>query len=213
MDYPTKFIDSVIKGFQYNERKKYQQDDLIIPPYLSEEPKPRIVVEIPFFELNERRVSTFRKKFNYFTDDSYDLNVVWKTEKFRSFFPLKDKNLHPSCKIYFGLCSCGEDYVGETKRNVSVRYDEHNKPSNKSKLVSHVEHNNDHYFTWRILCNAPSNARTHKNIEAFFIAIILYRCINSIKKRCNLIYALITFGNLFFTCFNHINCFLKAVHV
>ena len=41
--------------------------------------------------------------------------------------------MHPSCKIYYDLCSCGEDYVGETKRNVSVRYDEHNKPSNKSK--------------------------------------------------------------------------------
>ena len=29
-----------------------------------------------------------------------------------------------------------------------------------------------HYFTWRILCNAPSNARARKNIEAFFIAIM-----------------------------------------
>ena len=92
---------------------------------------------------------------------------MWKTKKVRSFFPLKDKNLHPSCKIYYGLCSCGEDYVGETERNVSVHYDEHNKPSKKSKPCKF-----DHYFTWRILCNAPSNARTRKNIEAFFIAIM-----------------------------------------
>ena len=92
-----------------------------------------------FCELHEKRVSTFRKKFNYFTNDSYDLNKVWRTKKGRSFFHLKDKNLHPSCKIYFGLCSCGEDYVGEVQRNVSVRYDEHNKPSNKSKPGSHVE--------------------------------------------------------------------------
>ena len=69
------------------------------------------------------------------------------------------------------LCSCGEDYVGETKRNVSVRYDEHSKPSNKSKPSAHLEQNKDHYFTWKILCNTPSNARTHKNVEAFFIAI------------------------------------------
>ena len=39
------------------------------------------------------------KNFNYFTDDGYDINVVWKTKKVRSFFPLKDNNLHPSCKI------------------------------------------------------------------------------------------------------------------
>ena len=90
-----------MKRFEYNERNKDQQDDFIIPHYLSEEPKPRIVVEFPFCELNEKRVSTFRKKFNYFTNDSYDLNVVWKTKKVRSFFPLKDKNLHLSCKIYY----------------------------------------------------------------------------------------------------------------
>ena len=111
-----------MKHFEYNERNKNQQDDFIIPPYLFEEPKPRIVVEFPFCELNEKRVSTFRKKFNYFTNDSYDLNVVWKTKKVRSFFPLKDKNLHPSCKIYYDLCSCGEDYAGEIKRNVAVSY-------------------------------------------------------------------------------------------
>ena len=112
------------------------------------------------------------RKVYCFTNDSYDLNVVWKTKKFRSFFPLKDKNLHPSCKMYYSLCSCGEDYVGQTKRNVSVRYDEHNKLSKKSKPAAHLEKNCDHYFTWRILCNAPSNARTRKNIEAFFIAIM-----------------------------------------
>ena len=58
------------------------------------------------------------------------------------------------------------------KENVSVRYDEHNKPFNKSKPAAHLEQNTEHYFTWRILCNAPSNARTHKNIEALLIAIM-----------------------------------------
>ena len=79
--------------------------------------------------------------------------------------------MHLSCKIYCGLCSCGEDYVGETKRNVSGHYDEHNKSSEKSKPAANLEQNIDHYFTWRILCNPPSNARARKNIEAFFIAI------------------------------------------
>ena len=119
-DFPTKFIDTVVKGFECNERNKDQQDDFLIPPYLFEEPNSRIVVEILFCELNEKRISTLRKKFNYFTKDRYYLNILWKTKKIRSFFPLKDKNLHPSFKIYYGLCSYGEDYVGETKRNVST---------------------------------------------------------------------------------------------
>ena len=41
-----------------------------------------------------------------------------------------------------------------------------------SKLAAHHEEKNDYYFTWRILRNAPSNARTSKDIEAFFIAIM-----------------------------------------
>ena len=85
---------------------------------------------------------------------------------------MKDKNLYPSCKIYYGLCLRVEDYVGETKRNVSVRCDEHNKLSNKSKPAAHLEENNDHYFFRRILGNALSNTRTRKNNEAFFIAIM-----------------------------------------
>ena len=55
---------------------------------------------------------------------------------------------------------------------MSLRYDEHNDPSKKSEPAAHLEKNIEHYFTRRILCNAPSNARTRKKIEALFIAII-----------------------------------------
>ena len=58
------------------------------------------------------------------------------------------------------------------KKKVSVRYDEHNKSSNKLKPAACHEQNIDHYFTWKIICNAPSNTRTRKNIEAFFTAIM-----------------------------------------
>ena len=84
---------------------------------------------------------------------------------------MKDKNLCPLCKIYYGLCLRVEDYVRETKRNVSVRCDEHNKLSNKSKPAAHLEQNY-HYFFRRILGNASSNTRTRENVEAFFIAIM-----------------------------------------
>ena len=56
--------------------------------------------------------------------------------------------------------------LGETKRNVSLHYDEHNKPSKKSKRAAHLEQKIDQYFTWRILSNAPSNTRTRKKIKA-----------------------------------------------
>ena len=70
-----------------------------------------------------------KKEYLYLGKCLTILLAVWKTKKVRSFFPLEDKNLHPSCKIYYGLCSCGEDYIGETKSNVSVCYDYHKKVS------------------------------------------------------------------------------------
>ena len=41
----------------------------------------------------------------------------------------------------------------------------------KSEPVAHLEQKNDHYFTRRILCNAPSNARTF----LYFVPNILSR--------------------------------------
>ena len=43
-------------------------------------------------------------------------------------------------------------------------------PLKNSKPAAHLEKNIDHYFTCRLLCNAPSNARTHQNIVVLFTA-------------------------------------------
>ena len=98
--------------------------------------------------------------------------MVWKTKKVKSFSALNNKNLHPSYNIFYGLCSCGEEYAAETTTKVSVCYDEHSKPSIKSKTAAHLEKRNDLCFTWKISSNAPSNIRTRKNIEVFSITII-----------------------------------------
>ena len=56
----------------------------------------------------------------------------------KSLFSHKDKDLHPACKIYKGICFCESTYVGETKRNVEVRYSEHNHLSGKSESSKHL---------------------------------------------------------------------------
>ena len=73
-------------------------------------------------------------------------------------------NLHPSCKIYKGECTCGETYVGETVRNVEVRWAEHNNSNKKSELSKHLFLNVGHSFNWSV----PKNTRTRQNLEAFF---------------------------------------------
>ena len=73
--------------------------------------------------------------------------------------------------------------------NISIRYDELNKPFKKSKPAAHLEQNILPLF--RLEDFVPSNPRTRKNIEAFFIAIMR----PSLNEQ------------------NHVNCFLKAGHV
>ena len=82
-----------------------------------------------------------------------------------SLLRLKEKNLYPTCKIYFGKCQCGEDYIGETTRNTATRWSEH-------KPAQDIENHVGHLFHWFILCNAPSNNQIRKNLEALFIGII-----------------------------------------
>ena len=97
--------------------------------------------------------------------------VKWNTKKVKTLFKLKSNNPHPSCKIYEGTCSCGETYIGETKRNVEVRWSEHNSLGGNSEPSKHLQLNNNHKFVWSILMTAPQNNRDRKSLEAFQIAI------------------------------------------
>ena len=85
-------------------------------------------------------------------------------------FKVKDANLHPSCKIYIGKCSCGSTYVGETVRNVEERWNEHNNTKMKSEPAKHLSMNRGHNFDWSNLVSAPTDSRTRKNLEVFYIA-------------------------------------------
>ena len=77
------------------------------------------------------------KKLKVFTKEKYDFRIAWKTKKIKQLFTLKEKNPDPSCKIYEGVyegvCSCKENYISETKRNVIIRWYEHENPKKDSE--------------------------------------------------------------------------------
>ena len=132
--------------------------------------KPFLMLEIRYCEHNEIASKQFTKKFHQFTGEKYDIAVKWLTKKVKSLFTLKDWNFHPSCKIYKGVCSCGETNIGETIGNVEERWSEQNSVDNKSEAAKRLADNKEHSFSWSILLAAPKDGRTHKNLEAFFIA-------------------------------------------
>ena len=85
---------------------------IIIPPGFFDVKPPVILIEIPYIDKNEVAFKQFIKNFNKFTNDKYDIKMEWLTRKMKTPFKLKDPCIHPACKIYKGVCICGETYIG-----------------------------------------------------------------------------------------------------
>ena len=80
-----------------------------------EDEKPFVLLKLPFCEQNELKSKDFIKKFHNFTNNNFRLAISWKTRKIKSLFKIKDKNLYPACKIYYGECGkCGDG------RNITI---------------------------------------------------------------------------------------------
>ena len=90
----------------------------------------------------------------------------------KTVFKLKHEYLHPACKTYHGVYSCGRTYVGETVRNVDSRWNKHNMPSEKLNPSKHLNSNITHHFSWSVICNAPVKKFTCKILEANFISLL-----------------------------------------
>ena len=115
---------------------------------------------------------SFLNKFYNFTNEKFKLVIRWKTWNLKSLLSLKDKDVYPAYKVYKGICSCESIYLGQKKRNVEVRYLEHNHPSGKSEPSKHLHQNINHVFNWSVICSAPKSDRAWKNLEAFYIALM-----------------------------------------
>ena len=85
-DYPLCFINSVVNEFQ--KGKEWGDKSFIIQTSLLEIAKPVIFVEIHYCELNEIKSKNVLKKFHKLTNNSFRMEITWKTRNMRSFFPL-----------------------------------------------------------------------------------------------------------------------------
>ena len=105
-----------------------------MPKWLFDETK-SVVIRLSFAPRNEK----FSKRFIS--------NIIWNTRKIKSLFNNKDKVQHLSCVIYKVVCSCGADYIGETIRNVKIRWNEHESGIDKnSECFKHLQEHWSHDF-------------------------------------------------------------------
>ena len=176
--YPLPFIDNVICTFKeknivdQNNATDDNDDELLILPYFFEVNKRFILLKLPFCQNNEIKSKHFLKKFHHFTKNNFDIVISWEARKILTLFHLEDKKLYPVCKIYYGVCECGEDYINETKRNTITRWSEHDNATRDSEPSRHLSKHINHIFTWKILCHVSKKTDIRKIQEAIFIALL-----------------------------------------
>ena len=140
----------------------------MIPRWFFDERK-TIAINLPFSNKNERFSKKFCENLEFYTNGKVKFHIIWSTRKIKSLFKIKDNAKHFSCVVYHGICSCENNYIGETIRNVVTRIDEHEQPNGKSEPSKHLKNKPGHQFNWMILSRAQSHCLKRKMLEAYSI--------------------------------------------
>ena len=120
--FPHKVIESTINNFNNVDEELVR--------WLSDERK-TIPINLPFSNKNEHFSKEFCEKLELYTNGKVKFNIIWSTRKIKSLFKIKDNVKHLSCVVYLVICSCENNYIGETIRNVVTRIDEHEQPNGR----------------------------------------------------------------------------------
>ena len=141
------------------------------------------MIFLPYSPENETFAKRLITKLDHFTNDLCIFRIIWRTRNIKSLFSVKDKVEHVSNVIYLGKCSCGEEYIGETDRNVEIRWKEHGNASHNSNPSRHLNKNITHEFEWKVIKYAPRNNIKRKILEAFFVSRYKTKLKNQVEMR------------------------------
>ena len=75
--------------------------------------------------------------------------------------------------IYKGECSCQESYIGESVRNIEIKWQEHEDTQKDSETAKHLKNSPTHLFTWKFLLPASLIRCIRQNMVASIIALNL----------------------------------------
>ena len=125
-----------------------------------------------FCQNNEIRSKRFLEKLHHFSKNNFYIAISWETRTIQILFHLKDKTLYPARKIYYRICECIEDYIGETNRETITRFSEFDNPPKDSQPPRYLDKHTSHVFSWKILCHLSKKIDIRKNLEAIFNALL-----------------------------------------
>ena len=125
----------------------------------------KVYFQLPFCKTNEQKMKSIVNKLERFTNNKVKFIYHWKTRKLKSLFALKDRINHKAKIIYKTICPCEESYIGETKRNVEIRWKEHcSNNDKKSEFAEHLLTNPGHTINWEVITSAPHQRNKRKII-------------------------------------------------
>ena len=121
-------------------------------------------------------------KLEQYTNYKIKFRYSRKKRKLRYLFQLKDPLVHKVNVINKGACTCKEFYIGKTKRNSEIRWNEHCSLKKSSEVGNHLLVNSDHNIIRQIIAKAPVQTFKRKILEAFYISKINQHLIRILKK-------------------------------
>ena len=127
---------------------------------------------LPFSESKEKFAKSLIKELVIFTNNKCKFNLFWNSRNIRSTLQINDNVKHYSCIIYEGICSCGENYVLESVRNVVLRWAQHEDANKQFQPAEHLKYFPDHNFEWKVLTRTLEYKKKRKTLEAFLIKSI-----------------------------------------
>ena len=121
-----------------------------------------------FCRSNEHYALKFIRKLEGFTKEKYSFAIIWKTRNIRSLFNLNNKSSHISSVTYEGKCNRGEDYIGKTRQNVTIRWIKQSGIGKISEPTKHLYQFPEHRFYWKIISRVPNKVRQRKIHKVYY---------------------------------------------
>ena len=144
--YPKKVINNTITKFSNKKPNQDVNDDIEPPPKL-------VFTKLPFlgdaaYHL-EKEIGTF---LDTKVQNNFKFILTHTTSPIKNFFRYKDRQqlLHSAGVVYELKCSCGQKYIGQTRRNLITRLKEHNPAKNgSSDVADHLYSNPNHSIDFK----------------------------------------------------------------
>ena len=142
-EYPTKTIRNVIR----KAINRNQKPDAKLYPNQQQSTKHCVFFKLQFIDRISMQIEKEIREFLC----PYDIKLIMSHRNFTigKLFPYKDRQslLHSSGVVYQLTCSCGQNYIGQTKRNLITRLNEH-RTCEDSEVCKHLLNNPNHVINF-----------------------------------------------------------------